>query len=806
MRQYLPNIAVFVVLAATLTTGWWYVDKTFFPKPPPPVVEPPKPPRETILALAGAAVSPTKPAEGWPLASPRIDPKPDTPKPPPTPPVPPKPLDPPTLIALGDDASFKRVLLTSRGGAVQQVILRAFDEASRLGLEVKQSDGTPQPLRLIPGVVHPPRTEVSLTDIRRNPSRDDVPELRPGQVPDAVIPKLADASYVLLHYPTTGDPHRDPIDPAKPGEFDERPSRELGDREWAIVGTPGRGPDGVWTAVFETTLDAPYHLRLRKTYTLDPKAYHIGLKLDVEPLPGRVQKQGRFKYQIAGPRGIPIEGEWYTAMYRNALVGSVTPGGGAKRSFDDAISIHRKHGADAVKPDGNTFAYAAVVTQYFASALAVDSNQSATLRQTLWEYVRPTREPVRGDDPDRPQLSDITVRAVATPLDPGPSGSVSHSYLIYNGPIKVRLLRQLRGDLEVNDELVYHYLDDLTLRTLTDYHSPNVFGQFSNAIWWTDLIVAFTNMMHAVLGFLHHRVGLPWGLAIVALTVTVRLILMIPSRKQQIMMMRMQEKMTVLKPELDKIQAKYKDDPHALQQEKAKLMFKHGVNPLSTMGGCLLMFAQMPVFMGLYFCLQESVFFRLSQFLWAPNLAAPDMLVWWSEAIPVISDPSNTGPTDNIFLGLFRMLYLGPYFNVLPLLAVALIFVQQLVTMPPPTDEQQAATQRMMKYTVLAMGVFFYKVPAGLCLYFICSTAWALTERTLIPKPKTGTTPLPPEGSAGSGATASTPTNGTTNGGFLARMRARLDEMQRQADEQTRRQIRNDDRPGSGGDKKKRKR
>ena len=49
--------------------------------------------------------------------------------------------------------------------------------------------------------------------------------------------------------------------------------------------------------------------------------------------------------------------------------------------------------------------------------------------------------------------------------------------------------------------------------------------------------------------------------------------------------------------------------------------------------------------------------------------------------------------------------------------------------MPPPTDEQQEMQQRMMKIMIIVMAVFFYKVPAGLCLYFICSTAWALGPR-----------------------------------------------------------------------------
>jgi YidC/Oxa1 family membrane protein insertase len=142
----------------------------------------------------------------------------------------------------------------------------------------------------------------------------------------------------------------------------------------------------------------------------------------------------------------------------------------------------------------------------------------------------------------------------------------------------------------------------------------------------------------------------------------------------------------------------------------------------------------MPVFLGLYFALQESFFFRLESFTllkfgdysWIRNLAAPDMMIWWTENIPFISDPASQG---SIF-------YLGPYFNLLPVLAVALMMIQQKLMTPPPADEQQEMQQKMMKYMSIFFGLLFYKMPAGLCIYFICSTLWGIAERKLLPKKK----------------------------------------------------------------------
>src|SRR5262249_34825044 len=161
------------------------------------------------------------------------------------------------------------------------------------------------------------------------------------------------------------------------------------------------------------------------------------------------------------------------------------------------------------------------------------------------------------------------------------------------------------------------------------------------------------------------------------------------------------------------------------------------VNPL---GGCLPLLLQMPVFLGLYYALQESIFFRLAPFLYVQNLAAPDMLFRWGDGIPIISSPSNMGG-----LG-----YLGPYFNLLPVLAVVLMLMQQKMMTPPPTDEQQATQQKMMKFMMIFIGIMFYKVAAGLCIYFTASSLWGLAERKLLPKKKTqvAAPPTPPSGSS----------------------------------------------------------
>ena len=774
MRQNAANFTLFLLLAGVLVGLLWYADQNWMPKkdrPPKDRAEiaaelkkkdeeeaaKNKASSDALAAVVGAAAATTP----TPTAQPK---PPEKPAPPPVVAAPPAEL--PTLVRLGGPKFYNELLLTTRGGGIQQIVLPKFDEADRLGREAKK-DSRPVPLYLVPGVQRP----------REEKLREDFvpPDLQPGKVfrPEQLI-ELAEPSYTLFHYPGKDDQYPDPL---------------LGNATWKVV-AENRPDDGPHSVVFETELPDPFFLKIRKTYTLAPKDYHVGLKIDFERLPGGKKGQGQFRYQVSGPRGLPIEGEWYTSTYRVALIGWETAKGAPKRQYEDPANIGIRRGGDAVLKADNTLKYAAIATQYFTSALAIDDTAEGAAKNP-WAYVRATTELPSGKEPGAlPQFDDITFRAVAEPLDLAPGEIAMHSYLIYNGPSKVRLLKLLEGERTVDPALVDRYLDRLDLKTLTDYHSPSALGRFADAIYWTDLVIVFTNLMHWLLAGIHYVIG-SWGLSIIVLTVIVRLCLFIPSRKQTQMNLRMMEIQKKLQPELEKLHEKYKDDFPAYNREKTKLMMQHGMNPFAAMGGCVLLIAQMPIMMGLYFCLQESIFFRLDHFLWIDNLAAPDMMVWWTEGIPYLSTPADIG----------SFYYLGPYLNILPLLAVGLMLYQQNKMMPPPTDEQMASQQKMMKYMMIFMAVMFYKVAAGLALYFIISSLWGIIERQLIPKPKTG------RDDTGTAAGQSSK-GGSPNGqaepekpkGLLGRLREsmqkKVEELQKRSEEQSSRQIRNDrDRP-----------
>jgi YidC/Oxa1 family membrane protein insertase len=702
-----------ILLCVVLVIVWGPISNYFWPPPKP------RPNQESVLLVAGAAAAGEDKVQALRRVAPRETAAEEKekkekqeakaePKKEPPPVVRPVAREPIELIGMGYGIdSHLQVLLNTQGASVQQVIVTQFQEADRLGLAVKDAAGKPEALPLVPGIVFKRTPDlksqkgvarpvagpgiISANDPLRDPSKD----------PDGN--KLADPCYVMYHYEKASD---------------ERPADTLGMRNWKVVERE-LGDVEQQRVVFETELAEPHFVKIRKTYTLKRNENHVGLRLEILPLEGR-KGAPTFRYQMTGAHGLPIEGEWYTSTFHIALTGFEDKSGNPRRTYEDAREIRHTEGGERHPRAGNLIRYAGVAVQYFASVLVVD-NEQPDHRQEFLEYVRST--PYGPHYKDHTFLDDVTVRAISEEMNV--ERPVTHQFLLYQGPVKVRLLRQLEGDKAVPDALVDRYLDVLHLGTLTDAPMPNALGRFANSIYWTDLVIAFTNLIHSLLYYLNQVIP-SLGLCILVVTLMVRGCLFPISRKQAINNQKMQQKMAKLAPELRKIQEKYGQDFHRMQQEKTKLYLENGINPLSAMSGCLLLLLQMPIFMGLYYALQESVFFRLAPFLppWILNLAAPDMLVWWGEGIPILSDPESMGGA----------LYLGPFLNILPIVAVALMLHQQKKMMPMSDDPQVQAQQKMMKWMMILFGLFFYKVAAGLCIYFIASTLWGIFERRYIPK------------------------------------------------------------------------
>ncbi|MFO1010677.1 MAG: YidC/Oxa1 family insertase periplasmic-domain containing protein [Planctomycetota bacterium] len=209
-----------------------------------------------------------------------------------------------------------------------------------------------------------------------------------------------------------------------------------------------------------------------------------------------------------------------------------------------------------------------------------------------------------------------------------------------------------------------------------------------------------------------HWICSSWGVSIILLTLLVRLILFPINRRSQTAMARYTAKMKRLQPRIDELKKRYESDPAKQRTEQAKLMQQEGAFP--PLGGCLPMFLQIPVFIGLYRALGISFDLRQEPFMgWITDLSLPDRLV-----------------EINLHLWPFGLI---PYLNILPPIMVAL-WVWQQKMMPAPADEQAARMQKMMMFMPVMMGVFLYNYAAGLSVYMITQSGLAIFEMKIIRK------------------------------------------------------------------------
>lgn len=317
---------------------------------------------------------------------------------------------------------------------------------------------------------------------------------------------------------------------------------------------------------------------------------------------------------------------------------------------------------------------------------------------------------------DKAQLdqSPIGVRYIGAPVKLEGNGRVDLSLKVYLGPKDRHLLAGDPSKPVTSEEFLrqaYHY------STVINYAQVGcsfcTFDQIVLPILWLldkiELVVR------------------NYGIAILVLTLVVRLLLHPLSRMAQVNMAVMQKKMAAIQPELKKAEKRYEKDKQALAAEKMRIMREHNVNPAGQILGCLPMFLQMPIWVALWAGLATDIALRHAPFIpgWINDLSNPDTVysIPLSFALPVL------GLTHN-----------GQHYlpiNVLPLLLAVAYFVQmkiQLATSPPPADEQQAQTQKISSYMMLIIPLFFYNAASGMNVYMLASTAGGLFDTWLIRK------------------------------------------------------------------------
>jgi YidC/Oxa1 family membrane protein insertase len=166
---------------------------------------------------------------------------------------------------------------------------------------------------------------------------------------------------------------------------------------------------------------------------------------------------------------------------------------------------------------------------------------------------------------------------------------------------------------------------------------------------------------------------------------------------------RSMKKLQELKPQMDKITAKHKDNPQQANQEIFALYRQHRVNPLS---GCLPMLLQLPIFFALFQAISHYVELRGKGFLWIADLSLPDRIAKLPFSLPL----------------------LGSDVNLLPILMALAMFVQQKLSQQSMPASAKTPGMNLMSGPLMAVlfGVMFYQFPAGLVLYWLTNSLISL--------------------------------------------------------------------------------
>jgi YidC/Oxa1 family membrane protein insertase len=244
------------------------------------------------------------------------------------------------------------------------------------------------------------------------------------------------------------------------------------------------------------------------------------------------------------------------------------------------------------------------------------------------------------------------------------NGELAHSFQWYFGPSEYKTLAQYELGIEKSINFGW-----------------GIFGWINKSIF----IPLF--------GFLSSF--LPFGIAIIIMTIIVRLAMSPVTYKSYVS----QIKMKVLKPEVDEITKKHKDDAVKRQQETMALYNKAGANPMS---GCLPALLQLPVFYALFSFFPVAFALRQKSFLWADDLSS----------------------YDSVYELPFNIPFYGDHISLFPILASVAIFFYTMMTMGQQQATQQPGMPNMkfiMYLMPLMMLFFFNNYASGLSLYYFIS-------------------------------------------------------------------------------------
>jgi YidC/Oxa1 family membrane protein insertase len=387
-------------------------------------------------------------------------------------------------------------------------------------------------------------------------------------------------------------------------------------------------------------------IRVRKTYRVEEDSYLLTLRVEIENGSDRhLSPTFRIGWPTEGRETLDWSEHSLVVLQDGSLETHLLGGGGAPMAglFGGGLEEDETYVGEVD--------WAGSSTRYFLTAMIPESSRDARAR-----VVPPTG--------GLPASVELELPGVNVP----PGQAAARDYRVYLGPKEVS------------------YLDPAG-------------AHLAEAIpkgWFPPLTNFFTWALTATHGIIPN-----YGIAIIVITIIVRL-LMYPVMQKQ---MKSMKKMSSMQPRMKELQEKFADDKSKQSEEMMKLYRESGFNPLT---GCLPMFLQLPVFIGLYYALQGAIQLRQEPFFgWITDLSAPETLF----VVPGLDLP----------------------IRLLPLLMGASMVLQTRMT-PTTMDPAQA---RMMNTVMPVMfTVLFYGFASGLVLYWLVSNLLGIGQQVLTNRSK----------------------------------------------------------------------
>ena len=362
----------------------------------------------------------------------------------------------------------------------------------------------------------------------------------------------------------------------------------------------------------------------------------------------------------------------------------------------DGVKVFRpstKPGADALEVD-DKIEWAGVESKFFAALLVPAQPDDAAKKEryyfrTMVPEAHKLDPKMSNSEARRADLEKyhppLSMELITENFDLQPHSSRTFEYGMYMGPKKHGILKSSGHNLQS--------------------------AIFPESWWWMRMIyLGLTDLLN----WLYLHVISNYGIAIMLLTVIVKIAVFPLVHRSIKMQAKTSYEMKRVKPHLDAINERYKDDAQAKSRETWKVYQEHGINPLGAMRSCIPVLPQMPIFVGLYRVANDTIDLQGAHFMWIKDLSQADHLANLGMHLPLI----------------------GSYFNLLPLLVGCTQMISSRLAMQRTiqniSDPTQRQLQQQMVYLIPVMvTVTMYTFPAGLMLYWISSNTWQIIQTVI---------------------------------------------------------------------------